>query len=92
MCGSTTCKANPIAQAESKALPPRSSVAMPAAVANQCVEATTPNVPLISGRVVKLLMGSLETYCATILTRVGAAGEEATIVVDPYGLRTANRF
>ena len=30
-----------------------SSVAMPTAVAIQCVEVTTPNVPSISGRVVK---------------------------------------
>src|SRR5262245_11004359 len=29
---------------------------MPAAVASQCVDATTPNVPRISGRVVNVLM------------------------------------
>jgi hypothetical protein len=33
-------------------LPPFSNVAMPTAVAIQWVEATTPNVPSISGRVV----------------------------------------
>src|SRR5947208_13205828 len=52
-CGSTTCKVKAVATAASKALPPRSSVAMPTAVAIQCVEVTTPNVPSISGRVVK---------------------------------------
>src|SRR3979409_919166 len=40
------------ATAASKALPPFSSAAMPTAVAIQCVDATTPNVPSISGRVV----------------------------------------
>src|SRR5947209_12606116 len=50
--GSTTCKAKAVATPASKALPPRSSVAIPTAVAIQCVEATTPNVPWISGRVV----------------------------------------
>ena len=41
-----------VATAASKALPPRSSVPMPTAVAIQCVEVTTPKVPSISGRVV----------------------------------------
>jgi hypothetical protein len=55
---------NAVAQAASNALPPFSRVAMPTAVAIQWVEATTPNVPSISGRVVKglglmLLMGRL---------------------------------
>src|SRR3546814_6705804 len=36
------------------ALPPRSSIAMPAAEASQCVEETTPKVPRISGRVVNM--------------------------------------
>jgi hypothetical protein len=31
---------------------------MPAAVASQCVDATTPNVPRISGRVVNLFMSA----------------------------------
>src|SRR5450432_3156408 len=52
-CGSTTCKVKAVATAASKALPPFSSVPMPTAVAIQCVEVTTPNVPSISGRVVK---------------------------------------
>src|SRR5262245_1638698 len=55
-CGSTTCRAKPVATAASNALPPFSRIAMPAAVASQWVEATTPKVPLISGRVVKLGM------------------------------------
>ena len=52
-CGSTTCSVNAVATAASKALPPRSSVPMPTAVAIQWVAATTPKVPSISGRVVK---------------------------------------
>ena len=52
-CGSTTCSVKAVATAASKALPPFSSVAMPTAVAIQWVEVTTPNVPSISGRVVK---------------------------------------
>src|SRR6185437_2233220 len=52
-CGSTTCKVNAVATAAAKALPPFSSVAMPIAVAIQCVEVTTPKVPSISGRLVK---------------------------------------
>src|SRR4051812_45880679 len=51
-CGSTTCSVKAVATAASKALPPRSSIPMPTAVAIQWVEATTPNVPSISGRVV----------------------------------------
>src|SRR6266702_4717509 len=51
-CGSTTCSVKAVATAASKALPPFSSVAIPTAVAIQCVEVTTPNVPSISGLVV----------------------------------------
>src|SRR5664279_4050834 len=51
-CGSTTCRVNAVATPASNALPPFSSVAMPTAVAIQCVEVTTPNVPSISGLVV----------------------------------------
>ena len=36
---------------------------MPAAVASQCVDATTPKVPRISGRVVNLLMAALVVPC-----------------------------
>src|SRR5437016_5168495 len=52
-CGSTTCKVKAVATAASNALPPFSRIAMPTAVAIQWVEATTPKVPSISGRVVK---------------------------------------
>ena len=55
MCGSTTCSASPAATAASNAFPPRSRIAIPAAVASQCVEATMPKVPLSSGRVVKTI-------------------------------------
>src|SRR3954463_273880 len=51
-CGSTTCNGKAGATPASKALPPFSRVAIPTAVAIQCVEVTTPNVPSISGRVV----------------------------------------
>jgi hypothetical protein len=43
------------AAAASNALPPFSSTAMPVAEASQWVEVTTPKVPRISGRVVKLM-------------------------------------
>src|ERR1700733_12136815 len=52
-CGSTTWSVNAVAQAASKALPPSSRIDMPTAVAIQWVEVTTPNVPSLSGRVVK---------------------------------------
>src|SRR3954469_13102724 len=51
-CGSTTWSVNAGATPASNALPPFSSVAIPTAVAIQCVEVTTPKVPSISGRVV----------------------------------------
>src|SRR5579859_4232238 len=54
-CGSTTWSVNAVATAASNALPPRSRMPMPTAVAIQWVEVTTPNVPSISGRVVKVL-------------------------------------
>ncbi len=60
-CGSTTCSVKAVATAASKALPPFSSTLMPTAVAIQCVVATTPKVPSISGRVVKGLGLILET-------------------------------
>src|SRR6202030_1981329 len=61
-CGSTTCSVNAVATPASKALPPRSRMPIPTAVAIQWVDVTTPNVPSISGLVVKgsgliLLMG-----------------------------------
>src|SRR3984893_18171261 len=54
-CGSTTCRGNAVATPASKALPPRSRIPMPTAVAIQWVVVTTPKVPSISGRVVKVL-------------------------------------
>ena len=47
--GSATCSVNAVAHAASKALPPRSSTDMPTAEASQCVLATTPKVPVMSG-------------------------------------------
>ncbi len=52
-CGSTICSVKPVATAASKALPPRSSTPKPTAEAIQCVLATAPKLPRISGRVVK---------------------------------------
>jgi hypothetical protein len=54
MLSSATSRAKPAATAASKALPPRSSTAMPTWLASQCVLATTPNVPAISGLVVNM--------------------------------------
>src|ERR1700743_830911 len=51
-CGSTTCSTNPVATAASKAFPPDSSTAMPACEASQCGDATMPQLPESSGRVV----------------------------------------
>src|SRR3954468_13798914 len=51
-CGSTTWRVNAVAAPASNALPPFSRVAIPTAVAIQCVDVTTPKVPSISGRVV----------------------------------------
>ena len=48
------CRVKAAATAASKALPPRSSTAMPTALATQWVVATTPKVPAISGRVVNM--------------------------------------
>src|ERR1700678_3229365 len=58
-CGSTICSVKPAATAASKAFPPASSNRMPQADAIQWVEATAPNVPHNSGRVVKSLIGAI---------------------------------
>ena len=79
-CGSTTCKVNPAAAAASKALPPRSSTAMPTPLAIQWVEATAPKVPAISGRVVNMLVLSLPA------TVTGGCGFRS-----PSGLARAGR-
>src|SRR5271168_4062827 len=67
-CGSITCSVKAEATAASKALPPFSSVAMPTAVAIQCVVVTTPNVPSISGRVVKVFGLTLVIYALLLLS------------------------
>jgi hypothetical protein len=79
-CGSTTWRVKAVATAASKALPPFSNVAMPTAVAIQCVEATTPNVPSISGRVVNGfgLMALMTRCVARIAPRQHPGREAAT--------------
>ena len=62
-CGSTTWRVKPAATAASKAFPPRSSTAIPAAEASQWVEATIPKVPRSSGLVVKAVT-TREPYAA----------------------------
>src|SRR3954467_11470643 len=79
-CGSTTCSVKAVAAPASNALPPFSSVAIPTAVAIQCVEVTTPKVPSISGRVVNgsgliLLMGI--HCCAEVAGRAHLTTAEA---------------
>src|SRR5258708_36589586 len=54
MCGSTTCSMNPAATAASNALPPFSRIDMPTCEASQWVDETTPKVPVMTGRVVKI--------------------------------------
>src|SRR5471030_1935870 len=78
-CGSTTCSVNAVAAPASNALPPFSRVAIPTAVAIQCVEVTTPNVPSISGLVVNgsgliLLMGFQGFAAASGLMHLTTAG------------------
>jgi len=50
MNGSTTFNVEPTATAASTALPPASSVSMPAIEASGCAEATAPRVPMTVGR------------------------------------------
>src|SRR5262245_24726839 len=76
--GSTVCSVKAVATPASKALPPRSSMLMPTAVPIQCVDATTPKVPSISGRVVKgpalmLAMGAVLLTLATSHAPEGGA-------------------
>ena len=65
-CGSATCSVKAVAAAASNALPPRSSTAMPTWLAIQCVLATTPNVPAISGRVVNMRSSPLRGAQASV--------------------------
>src|SRR5271169_2793341 len=71
-CGSTTCSVKAVATAASNALPPRSDIPMPTAVAIQCVVVTTPNVPSISGRVVKVFGLTLVIYVLLFLSDMAA--------------------
>src|SRR6266702_770188 len=90
-CGSTTWSVNAVATPASKALPPFSSAAMPTAVAIQCVVATTPNVPSISGRVVK---GSGLTLLAIGYLSCGAqliTGGPCCQMRGPHGTRASSR-
>src|SRR5881227_768211 len=91
-CGSTTCSVNAVAAPASNALPPFSSVAIPTAVAIQCVEVTTPNVPSISGRVVNgsgliLPMGIQLVVQAAHLTTAGAACQPGPLTLCRNKLR-----
>src|SRR5215813_11341938 len=83
-CGSTTCSVKAVATAASKALPPFSSVAMPTAVAIQWVDATTPNVPSISGRVVKGL-GLMLLMGRTAPEKVGSSSHHSRKPTGPSG-------
>jgi hypothetical protein len=65
----------PAETAASNALPPRSSTPMATWEAIQCVDATTPNVPRISGRVVN---GSIGEVCRT------GRGRERTPDIDRW--------
>src|SRR5258708_1692266 len=75
-CGSTTCKVNAGATAASQAFPPLSNIDMPMAVAIQGVDATTPKMPSIGGRVVKRVG-------VVIFGRWGACDEEMSRMGPP---------
>ena len=75
-CGSTTWRTSPAATAASNALPPRSSTAIPAAEASQWVEATMPNVPASSGRVVNSGISAM-TRSSHPSSAGGALGDRA---------------
>src|ERR1700685_2351926 len=69
-CGSTTCSVNAAAPPTPKQLPPLPRLPMPTAVAIQWVVVTTPKVPSISGRVVKVFGLMLVMKC--LLSAMGA--------------------
>src|SRR5262249_31203963 len=52
LCGSSTLRAKPLATAASIALPPLSNIRCPARAAREWPDATTPWVPMYTGRVV----------------------------------------
>ena len=78
MCGSTTCSTRPAATAASKALPPFSSTAIPAAEASQWVEATMPNVPASCGRVVNVDPCGIMRIPPQPVAAAGASWQAAT--------------
>ena len=85
-CGSATCSVNAVAAAASNALPPRSSTAMPTWLAIQCVLATTPNVPAISGRVVNMRRSPLRGgQASATLARRQCEDAMLVLVVGPSG-------
>ena len=85
-CGSATCSVNAVAAAASNALPPRSSTAMPTWLAIQCVLATTPNVPAISGRVVNMRGSPLRGAQASATLRARQCEDAMLVlVVGPSG-------
>ncbi len=77
-CGSTTWSTNPVATAASNALPPRSRTAIPAAEASQWVDATIPNVPASSGRVVNSETCAISAIKPHPVLTMGATGRELT--------------
>src|SRR5262245_20273347 len=94
-CGSTTCSVKAVATAASKALPPFSRVAMPTAVAIQCVEVTTPNVPSISGRVVNgfglmFFINCLRRWERTIKHRLPSQPTRQNRISDKLAARIPN--
>src|SRR5215472_9853341 len=92
-CGSTTCSVNAAATAASNALPPRSSTAMPAALASQCVEATMPNVPRSSGRVVNEIIRAspLRSSVSDVASRLPSVDCPAGAVDQARGARAQER-
>src|SRR5215472_2058163 len=87
-CGSTTCRVNPAATAASKALPPRSSTAMPDALASQCVDATMPKLPCSSGRVVNSLKVCPPPQSSQVASRLAAVDGPAGSVHEARRPRT----
>src|SRR6478735_7400513 len=88
--GSTICRVKPAAAAASKALPPRSSTAIPTCEAIQWVVATAPKVPAISGRVVNIVGQSPWGVAVRDRDRQTARGQSGTQymligVVGPSG-------
>src|SRR3569623_1167183 len=90
-CGSTTWSVKAVATPASTAMPPLSRMPMPPAVAIQWVEATTPNVPSISGRVVKgsgLILLAIGV-CYLALGAQLITGNAAPPMHGPHGTRAS---